>query len=118
MGTLDTPRGSASTQRAIFIDEPTAKTLCLGIIGSSGRFCIATKGRGLNHCGTVAHARSKCIILFGSYYPPAGALLGKALAKQNPAILRKDIPLPMLPVLETGMMSTSRWETYFKEAII
>ena len=118
VGTADTPRGATSVQPAIFIDEPTANTLCLGLVGSSGRFCVAKKARGLNHCGTYAHSKSKCVILFGSFYPPAGSLLGKPSAKQAPAILRDDIPLVMLPVFETGMMTPARWEVYFKEAIV
>ena len=41
---LDMPRGSASPQPAVYLDEDTAQSLCLGIIGSSGRFCVAANG--------------------------------------------------------------------------
>lgn len=115
---LDTPRGSSSLQSAIFIDETIAPTLCLGVIGSSGRFCVAKKTRGANHCGTVAHAKSKALIIPGSFYTPAGTLLGKASAKLYPSILRSDIPRFMLQIFETGLMSTTRWESMFKDAIV
>lgn len=117
-GNLDTPRGSASAQRAIYIDDDSVNRLCLGIIGSSGRFCVAVKARGLNHCGTVAHAKSKFRVLPDSFYPPAGALLGKASAKQTPSISRSDIPRNVISIFETGMMSTTKWEGAFKDAII
>lgn len=115
---LDTPRGSSSLQSAIFINETNAPLLCLGVIGSSGRFCVAKKARGGNHCGTVAHAKSKAQIIPDSFYAPSGTLLGKASAKLYPSILRSDVPRFMLQIFETGMMSTARWENTFKEAIV
>jgi hypothetical protein len=92
--------------------------LCLGSIGSSGQFCVALKARGLNHCGTVAHARAKFRVMYDSFYTPAGVLLGKASAKRTPSIARADIPRAMLQIFETGMrMSTARWESLFNKAI-
>jgi hypothetical protein len=89
---LDTPRGSSALHTAIFINETNATTLCLGVIGSSRRFCVASKTRGSNHCGTVAHAKSKAKVTVDTFYTPAGSLLGKVAAKPYPAILRSDIP--------------------------
>ena len=115
---LDTPRGSSALQSAIFINETNASKLCLGVIGSSGRFCVASKTRGSNHCGTVAHAKSKAKVSVDTYYTPAGSLLGKASAKHYPSIERKDIPRSMLPIFESGLMSTSNWENTFKDAVL
>ncbi len=116
-GMLDTPRGSSSPQVALFIENATATRCCLGIIGSSGRFCVAPKARGLNHCGTVAHAKNKFTVERDAFYPPAGALLGRASAKQSPMIKLADIPRGMLSLFQTGAMSTTRWEAVFNEAI-
>jgi hypothetical protein len=114
---LETPRGSGSPQQAVYINDSIASTLCLGAIGSSGRFCVAVKARGLSHCGTVAHARTKFSVTSDTFYTPAGSLLGKASAKRSPSIARADIPRAMLPLFETGLMSTVRWEALFNEAI-
>jgi len=116
-GELDTPRGSSSLQPAIFISEDTAATLCLGIIGSSGRFCVATKSRGLSHCGTMAHAKNKHTPPADCYWPPAGVLLGKAAAKQSPSIPKADVPRNMLPVFEKGLCSMKQWEDLIAEAL-
>jgi hypothetical protein len=116
-GFLDTPRGAASPQLAVFIHDDNIQDLCLGIIGSSGRFCIARKTRGANHCGTVAHIKNKFMATTDTYYPPAGSLLGRASAKKDPAILREDIPRGMLPIFEASAMTTNQWVAVFKEAI-
>ena len=117
-GSLDTPRGSGSPQPAVFINKAITSTLCLGSIGSSGRFYVAPKARGLPHCGTVAHARTKFPVSYDSFYTPAGALLGKASARRTPSIARSDMPRARLPIFETGLMSTPHWESVFTEAIM
>ncbi len=117
-GMIDTPRGSSSPQEVVFVDEDAENRMCRGIIGSSGRFCVAFKVRGMQHCGTVAHAKNKFRVMQDAFYPPAGALLGKASAKQSPSIKLEDVPRGMLPTFQTGAMSTSRWEAIFKEAIV
>jgi hypothetical protein len=116
-GFLDTPRGAASPQFAVFIHDDNIQDLCLGIIGSSGRFCIARKTRGFNHCGTGAHIKNKFPASTDTYYPPAGTLLGKQSAKKDPAILRGDIPRGMLPIFEASAMTSNQWVAVFNEAI-
>ncbi len=77
---------------------------------------MALHAQGMPHCGTVAHAKNKFTVTQDAFYPPSGALLGKATAKQSPMIKLEDVPQGMLPTFQ-GAMSTSRWEALFKEAI-
>ncbi len=65
----------------------------------------------------MAHAKNKFVVEQDSFYPPAGALLGKSSAKQSPTIRLADVPRGMLPLFQTGAMSTARWETIFNDAI-
>jgi hypothetical protein len=55
-------------------------------------------------------------VSYGSFYPPAGSLLGRASAKRTPTIAREDVPWSMLSLFTEGL-STLRWEATFLEAI-
>ena len=114
---FDTPTASSSLQKAVFIDENAASKMCLGIIGSSVRFCIAPKVRGANHCGTGAHAKNKFQVCVNCFYPPAGSVMGRLSAKRDVFIARAEVPRPMLPIFESGALTAPQWVARFQEAI-
>jgi len=96
-----TPKNADKPQGCIFIAKEESKELCLGKVGSSKRFCLATKEQGYSHCGVAAHGRtSKFVPKLGAFYVPGGIVSGRPTAMMDPYILRENIPRHMLSKLE------------------
>jgi hypothetical protein len=53
-----TPKNADKPQGCIFIAKAESKALCLGKVGSSKCFCLATKELGYSHCGVAAQCRT------------------------------------------------------------
>ena len=53
-----TPKNADKPQECIVIAKAERNALCLGKVGSSKRFCLATKELGYSHCGVAVHCRT------------------------------------------------------------
>ena len=95
------PKNANTPQVCIFIAKAESKALCLGKVGSSKRFRLASKEPGYSHCGVVAHGRtSKFLSKLYAFYVPGGILPGRPTAMMDPYILQESIPRHMLSKFE------------------
>ena len=71
----------------VFTSDLDLATCCLGIVGSSSRFCIATKVAGKTDCGIEIHSKDKFCPKAGHVYPPGGTASDRPTAQFDADIL-------------------------------
>ena len=71
----------------VFTSNLDLDTRCLGIIGSSSRFCIATQVAGKTDCGIKIHSKEKFCPKAGHVYPPGGTASGRPTARFDADII-------------------------------
>jgi len=93
--------GTGKPQCCVFIDDAAMANLCLGVIGTGKRFCLAKKIQGYTHCGVSVHAKgirkkNKAKVMVDAFYVLGGTIqhkgVAKPTAKTNPMILKRDAP--------------------------
>ena len=91
----------------------------LGKLGSSKRFCLASKKPGYSHCGVAAHGRtSKFLPKLDTFYVPGGIVSGRPTAMMDPYILRESVPRHMLSKFENSSLSADKWIGLIQVAIL
>ncbi len=118
-----TLKGTGVAQQCIFIDDTNVKTLCLGRIGSSQRFCVADKRPFYSHCGIPAHGKGaagskKFKAAVGTFYVPGGASTRRPTAKMEPFIHHENIPGELLSIFKKGRKTATEWESLITQAIL
>ena len=88
-------------------------------MGSSKRFCLATKDLGYSHCGVAAHGRtSKFLPKLDAFYVPGGIVSGRPTAMLNPYILRENVPRHMLAKFQQSSLKAEGWISLIQEAVL
>ena len=114
-----TPKNADRPQGCIFISRAESKVLCFGKVGSSKRFCLATKDLGYSHCGVAAHGRtSKFLPKLDAFYVPGGIASGRPTAMMNPVILRENVPRHMLAKFQQSSLKAEEWIDLIQEATL
>ena len=114
-----TPKNADKPQGCIFIAKAECKALRLGKVGSSKRFCLATKELGYSHCGVAAHGRtSKFSPKLEAFYVPGGIVYGHPTAMMDPYILRENVLRHMLSKFEHSSLKAEGWISVIQEAVL
>jgi hypothetical protein len=107
----------------LYFDEDEIKSLCLGLVGNSRRFCVAEKVPFYSHCGIPAHGKGltgskKFKAKSGVFYVPGGLSTSRATAKMEPSIHRTNVPPHLLNMFKKGRKTAAEWEVLITQALM